>query len=291
MFIDESGQDHHDSPYEVLAAAAISDSQLWNLITAVHKAEVELFGRRVTDGNRELKAKKLLKRKTFRHAEQAEPIPPAERTALAKAALDQGDSVHGHQLTALAQAKIEFCKTVLELCAAHEVYFFASIVEPRAPRPSGREILRKDYAYLFERFYYFLEKGPDTERGLVVFDELEKSQAHILVQQMGAYFKDTYKGRLRSSRIIPEPFFVHSDLTTGIQIADIVAYVVSWGVRFGRMTAPKRVELEPFAQGILSRRFKAVIDHEGWEDGFSVWSFQYIDDLRPRAEQQEEEQK
>ncbi len=25
-----------------------------------------------------------------------------------------------------------------------------------------------------------------------------------------------------------EPFFVHSDLTTGVQVADLIAYYISW---------------------------------------------------------------
>jgi len=32
LFIDESGQDHHDSPYEVLAGIAIEDKYLWSFI-------------------------------------------------------------------------------------------------------------------------------------------------------------------------------------------------------------------------------------------------------------------
>ena len=40
----------------------------------------------------------------------------------------------------------------------------------------------------------------------------------------------------RATLIIAEPFFVHSDLTTGVQIADLIAYCISWGLRFGRMT-------------------------------------------------------
>ena len=46
-------------------------------------------------------------------------------------------------------------------------------------------------------------------------------------------------GRHRASRIIPEPFFAHSDLTTGVQIADLVAYVISWGFRTPRMIKPR----------------------------------------------------
>ena len=49
-------------------------------------------------------------------------------------------------------------------------------------------MLRKDYVYLFERYFYLLESLPPRDRGLVVFDEMEKSQSHVLIQQMAQYF-------------------------------------------------------------------------------------------------------
>ncbi|WP_419610434.1 DUF3800 domain-containing protein, partial [Thiolapillus sp.] len=75
LFVDESGQDLRKSPYEVLAGIAIEDRDLWNLICRVQDAELEFFGRRVSDGLLELKGKKLLKRKTFRQAAQMDPMP------------------------------------------------------------------------------------------------------------------------------------------------------------------------------------------------------------------------
>ena len=111
---------------------------------------------------------------------------------------------------------------------------------PVPHRPTASGGLRKDYAYLFERFFYFLEDNAAGEQGIVVFDELEKSQSHLLIDQMRRYFADTVVGQQRSNRIIPEPFFVHSDLTTGVQIADLVAYVISWGFRTPEMTKPAR---------------------------------------------------
>lgn len=62
LFIDESGQDHRESPYEVLAGVAIKDEDLWDLIKELHDAEVANFGRRYSDGVRELKGKKILKK-------------------------------------------------------------------------------------------------------------------------------------------------------------------------------------------------------------------------------------
>ena len=78
MFIDESGQDQKSSPYEVLAGVAVKDIELWNLIQRIHDLERELFGMRISEGSLELKAKKLLKRKTFRLAAQQPPIDNAE---------------------------------------------------------------------------------------------------------------------------------------------------------------------------------------------------------------------
>ncbi len=41
LFIDESGHDGKASPYEVLAGVSIEDRELWNLITAIQRIEIE----------------------------------------------------------------------------------------------------------------------------------------------------------------------------------------------------------------------------------------------------------
>jgi len=292
LFLDESGIDQRDSPYEVLAGVAVQDQRLWKLICQIEEAEVEHFGQRVTSGALELKGKSLLKRKTFRLAAQLPPIEAGKRLKLAQACLEKGLKTKGRQdtdgstrseLTALAQAKIAFVSKVLEICGRHYVRAFASIVPRSAPRPAG-DFLRKDYAYLFERFFYFLD---DTRRpgelGLVIFDELERSQCHLLINQMALYFRSTAKGRVRAARIIPEPFFVHSELTTAIQIADLVAYIVAWGIRFGAMNEPNREELGSLGELVNKLRYQTKrVD----QPDYSIRSFTLIEDLRPREERE-----
>lgn len=287
LFIDESGNDHGASPYEVLAGISIEDRELWNFIRALQDAEIQHFGRRLSPGGLELKGKKLLKKSVFRYARAFPVLSPDDRTALTKVCLEKGDAqradstapgLAGAELTALCQAKIAFVKKLLDLCAQFRVRAFASVVEPNAPSPE-KNYLRKDYAYLFQRFYYYLEPKGENTMGVVVFDELERSQAHILVNQMARYFTDTYRGRIRSSRVIPEPFFVHSDLTTAIQVADIIAYIISWNLRFtDDMTKDKREDLDDFGQMVLDIRHRARVDD------YPLWSFAYIDDLRPRGD-------
>jgi hypothetical protein len=112
-----------------------------------------------------------------------------------------------------------------------------------------------------------------------VFDEVEKSQSHILLGQMSEYFLKTVKGRARSGRILPEPFFVHSDLMTGIMLADLVAYIVSFNIRLLRMSNPRRGELD-----FLGEKVKRLRPHPIERGGYWVAAFKFINDLRTLQE-------
>jgi hypothetical protein len=282
FFVDESGQDHRQSPYEVLATVGVRDADLWNLICAVHDLEIHAFGRRYSGGDRELKARILLKTKVFRQRDRGPVYDAEERTRRAKAALDNGDGASTEDLAALAQAKLWFVDEVLKACARFRCVVFASVVVPGAPTP-GNSFLRKDYAFLFERIYAFLERQQASEQGIVVFDELERSRSHVLVGQMQQYFLETGNGRLRSGRIVPEPFFVHSDLTTGVQLADLAAYLISWNVRIARLALGARSELDPFGEQI--RQLAPPLQTSRGGEPFTVFPFAVIDDLRPRSDQ------
>ena len=154
LFIDESGHDRGESPYEVLAGIAIRDRALRNVIHQLHEAEVHWFGRRYSDGHRELKGKRLLKSKVYRHRALSVHVATADIPLLARAALDDGHRATPQMLKALAIAKHNYVDSVFEICSRHECRAFASIVEIDAPKTEAGG-LRKDYAYLFERFSTF----------------------------------------------------------------------------------------------------------------------------------------
>jgi hypothetical protein len=81
---------------------------------------------------------------------------------------------------------------------------------------------------------------------------------------------------------------VHSDLTTGVQIADLIAYCISWCLRLNRMTKPAREELKPYVDQILNLRYKAIRNKMG-NPQFEIWSVSYIRDLRTTVEKIVEE--
>jgi hypothetical protein len=157
----------------------------------------------------------------------------------------------------------------------------SGLISQRAPR-SARDFLRKDYAYLFERFYHLVESRSGAEQGLVVFDELERVQSHLLVDQMARYFQETATGRRRAARVIPEPFFVHSHLTTGVQLADLVAYVISWNVRVGQMGVERRDEMDGLGEAV--RRLAPRFPPGQGPRRPTVQPIAVIADLRPRDE-------
>lgn len=283
LFLDESGHDGRHSPYEVLAGLAVEDRALWPLIQSLRAAQEEHFGLRLFDAyGAEAKGKKLLNRKTFRLAAQKGPLDADARRDLANKALTAGAQVKGDQLTALGQAKLAYVARALRLCRTNGAVAFASIIPNQVERPENSfDFIRKDYAFLFERFFHFLNAHASSPKpmGFIAFDELEKQQSQILLHQMERYFMETGKGRVRSRLIVPEPLFVHSDLTTMVQVTDLIAYIISWGVRLRGgarpMTQPRREELDPYSAQVCRLRYHATTP-----GGHDTWGFCVIENLK-----------
>lgn len=300
LFVDESGHDHHDMPYEVLAGVAISEDNLWNLVRAVRAAEKDHFGDYLRNlRHSEMKAKKLLKRKRFKSANRSLSISESDLTPLAYSALQKGmeaseqgaatSAATERELVGYSRQVLSFVHEVLDVAARHSVQVFASVVDIQAPRPASN-LLRKDYVYLFERYFYFLETLPPKERGMVVFDELDKAQSHILIQQMAQYFLGTQTGRYRSSRVVPEPFFVHSELTTGVFLADLAAYVIGWGWRLNRMTGVARPELKPYADKLHDMQFHGERPSPDRGDTIQLYGITHLTDLRSQRDREGKEE-
>ena len=168
LFMDESGTDHAESPYEVLAGVAIQSRDLWNLIQAVRAAEREIFGTTLAEAGVEFKGRKLLKPKVFRLASQSYPLPQAQRVTLCRAFLEkgcqeeEGGAPQGRfrdEFTAYGQACLEFVERVLALCSQYRAKVFTSIVTPEAVESADADRLRRDYMVLFRRFGHYVEES------------------------------------------------------------------------------------------------------------------------------------
>lgn len=264
LFMDESGHDHKQTPYEVRGGFAIAEEKLWPLLQDANRLELDCFGARLADYKSEVKGSKLLKTDRFRYAAQADTIPDSERRQLCRAFLQAGlekKSPRRDQFAAFGQASLLMADGIFDIFERYQIKVFASAVpcgagKPSPDAPPPPEILRKDHVFLLERFFYFLEK--ERQRGILVMDEVEEQADRQFVRKLEKYFTGTLKGRQRATWIVPSPFFVSSNMTLPVQMADLLIYAVNWGYRRpGEMDAPVRPEIaERYGRRINGLKWK-----------------------------------
>jgi hypothetical protein len=288
-FVDESGIDLKAAPCLVLAGVSIKEADVWPLTQAFMDLSAKIL-RFPPEMSYEIKGSKLLKKRVFQHASLVDDLPTAQRSAAIERLLvknEEGRNVGREELAALAQAKLHFVERALDLAADFGMTVFASIVPRDAPQQRDRSFLRKDFAYLFQRIHCHVCDQEDGAHGVLIFDEQDPALSLRLMDQIRKYFQETDRGQQRAERMIPMPFFVHSDLTPAIQIADLVAYIVNWGLRLDRMPEPARDELKPLADKVFNLRYsgREVPIRRGFKKrGKHIWGIAYIPDLRPRNE-------
>ena len=260
LFMDESGHDHRQMPYEVRGGFALQDSHLWSFVRDAMDLELTCFGTRLADYKSEIKGEKLLAKDRFKQL-VFDPRPPFEsshRQQLCRSLLQGGLEKRAptrDQLTAYAQASLAMADGLFALLERHQAMVFAAAVPRGAANPppgSEQELLRKDHIFLFERFFYFLET--EKQMGLLVMDEVERETDRRFVLRLHDYFNKTANGRGRTRWIVPAPFFVSSDMALPVQVADLVVYAINWGYRHpAEMTAETRPEIASRYGPLLNR--------------------------------------
>lgn len=187
LFLDESGHDHKQMPYEVRGGVALQDKQLWPFTRAVQQLEQDAFGCSLHDFQKEIKGSTLLDRKRFRFANQADPMPAEERRKHSRAFLMKGFqqlSPTSTEFCAYGQACIEMARGIFQLLRDHQAVLFASMIPRTTGKAAGpaEEMLRKDHVFLLERFFYFLDAK--QECGLLVMDGSERNLERKFVRQL-----------------------------------------------------------------------------------------------------------
>lgn len=297
FFIDESGTDHKVAPYEILGGIGIRETDAWPLICDLQAAQQRFFGTELSEIGIECKGSQLLKARVFKNALREEKIPEAQRTHLTRGFLFKGQYAKRSktefqftrdELTAYSQSCIEYVRNVYELCHTRGVLTFAVFIHPKAPQPLRTDMLRKDVSSLMKLFWYAVEQCSPTEHGLIVFDETENTDSKRTIRRMRDYFRKTEVGRNLSGKILPEPLFVHSDLTTLVQVADLVCYSLNWGYRRGKMDKPVREEMRQFGEAAARIKWRNPEEELLRSIGYSATGFIYFDDLRPAHERLKE---
>ncbi len=188
FFVDESGIDLHEAPCSVLAAVSFPESEAWSFAREFSILKAELLRLDEPD-DYDAKGSKLLKRRVFQQAGREPAIALADRNTAIESLLSKNDkqiNVTAFELTALAQAKLEFVDRALDLASKTGVKVFASIVPRDAPQQHDATFLRKDWAYLFQRIHCHVCDINEGEHGILLFDELDPALCQRLFRRFVA---------------------------------------------------------------------------------------------------------
>ena len=283
LFIDESGHDHRTMPYEVRGGVALHASKLWSFIQAWRRLELDAFGAELVQYKKEIKGCKLLDKDRLQWAKQGPMMPAEERRKLCRVFFTkglEGQSPRRDEFTAYGQACREMAEGIFELLCDHGVRLFAAAVPRTIRQPTDftyENYLRKDHVFLFERYFYFLEEK--KEDGLIVMDESDQNEDTRFVRRIHNYFQRTATGRYRSTRIVPVPFFVASDMAIPVQAADLCIYSVNCGYRLPTqgMRADERLDVKNLTSEWIA---KLQYHGEGYKDGqvFKMHGIVYVPD-------------
>lgn len=283
LFIDESGHDHKNTPYEVRGGILLHARTVWPFVRAVKALEVSCYGDALYKYGTEIKGHKLLDKDRFKWAHQDKWLDDASRRKHALSFLRKGlqkAPPSRIEFTAYGQSSLSMARGIFQLLQDHEAVLFAAAIPADVQKPptyQAEEFLRKDHVFLLERLFYFLEWK--REQGLLVMDETEKTEDRDFVRRLERYFTQTQTGRYRTEWIVPTPFFVSSDMTYPVQAADVCIYCLNWGFRlpvYG-IKAPTREEIaQEFGPWLNRLQFKG----EGYKEGevFPTYGIVFVPD-------------
>lgn len=171
-----------------------------------------------------------------------------------------------------------FIKYVLSLCAKYQGSLFSIVFLKNPAKPTNKTSLyTMALQYLVERFQSFLEERAPNENGLIIIDSrihnlnLEVAKSHLSF----VFGHNTGKN---CDKIIEAPLFTDSQLTCGLQIADIVgSCIYSNYYHRNSMFIQGAIDyshMEKYWANIDSLQFKGTVLHEGHaRNGFRVIDF------------------
>lgn len=124
------------------------------------------------------------------------------------------------------------------------------------------EILhKKAYEFLLERIQMYMREYHPRHRALIVMDDTNK-QLNRAVAMKHAFFQRAGNQNLSFPQIVEYPFFTASELSQGVQLADLLAYNVYRAFRSENLRYSYFTKLVP---RIYRRKTGVVLD------GLKVW--------------------
>ena len=120
---------------------------------------------------------------------------------------------------------------------------------------------KKAYEFLLERIEHYMCEYHPKHRALIVMDDTSK-ELNQAVALKHAYFQRAGNQNMKFRHIVEYPFFTRSELSNGVQLADLLAYNVYHAFRYENFEYP-------YFQKILPSFYRRT--NGTTIDGLKVW--------------------
>lgn len=253
MFIDEPGDHQSSLPYGSLTGVALKDTYVWELVKKLNKTH-EHYATLCQENN----------------------VPFGSVFSVQSDLTESLIGKSGNNAMPLHKLHIEYFKFCLDLLRDYEAILFAIVIPRKDLRLRLDRQLRKDYSFLFERYFHFLNSHHDNQIGYLIRSKYNNESRCVDELQIRDYFNNTTKGRLRSRLIMPEILSCDGSMSVLVHVSRIITFVVSQSVRMSGMDIPVNTSLLEVANLCNKLRFSYVADN-----GKKDWSFKFVSDLSP----------
>jgi len=112
--------------------------------------------------------------------------------------------------------------------AYHAMRIFAVVIDKRHLHDfmDEEKLHRKAYELLIERVEWFMRKEHGRHKALMVLDDTSRQMNASLAMKHSFFQREGTSSGARISHIVELPMFVASELSNGVQLADLCAYSV-----------------------------------------------------------------
>jgi hypothetical protein len=140
---------------------------------------------------------------------------------------------------------------------------FAAVIDKRHLQDhiTHETLHKKAYEFLLERIEHFMNEYHPKHNALIVMDDTSK-ELNRAVAMKHAFFQRSGNQNIKFRHIIEYPFFTRSELSNGVQLADLCAYNVYRAFK-------DRDFLYPFFERMLPFFYRRA--NQDRLDGLKVW--------------------
>ena len=118
-------------------------------------------------------------------------------------------------------------ETFMRQLDSRKCVVMATVIDKRylLPHMTSEMLHKKAYEFMLERIEHYMNEYHPKHLALIVMDDTSK-QLNQAIALKHAYFQRAGNQNMRFNHIVEYPFFTRSELSNGVQLADLLAYDV-----------------------------------------------------------------